>query len=465
MFKLTTQKIVATLLTSLTGLASFTPALALITKPQPVSQQVMFKKKPITNLQDALKIVPSNSHGAAGITITGSGTIHYIRAYFYSNASCSSGLLGSGSIVDNTTGFPFTTGQTIKLTGAAAYNLATSQGITTGSIQCMKLIYTAGNETSDGVNCQTVANYTCTGSSCSTNTSAQSASWATDPSICAPMHLYASQWGNNTVSVCDINSADGGISSCVTTGANFSRPAYTALNNGHAYTPDSSATSKINECTVSHTTGALSSCAQTSSETTNAFKSTINKGTIYIPNLDGTQNGRITECSITAASGAIDICSQTAAGFTDPIAIKINEGRAYVADFANNRVYVCPMTGNNINPSNCPYTEIASGSGETAGITFHYGYAYIPMTGDAEIQKCDINANTGLLESCAALTISGVTLSAPRSITFYNTHAYIANLNTNKVIQCVADPGSNGTIDCTDAPETSITTPYGLSIY
>ncbi|MDF1797244.1 MAG: beta-propeller fold lactonase family protein [Coxiellaceae bacterium] len=435
---------------------------------------ILLAHQPAYNLHDILKLVPANSHAAAGITITGSGgTIRYVRAYFYSDSSCASGLLASGSIVDNQTGFAFTVGQTIKLSGAAAYQLITSQQLSANdiaSISCMKLIYTEGNESSEGVDCQTFSNYTCSDSSCSTTSGAQSTAWKVNPSICAPMHLYVARWTDNLVSKCDIDSATGALSNCTTTGSEFKRPAYVALNNGYAYSTDSSADRNIHKFTVALSTGALSDVKTTTDVTSNAFKATVDRGLLYVPNFDGASNGRITECDITASDGAnsgdIGSCAQTAVSFTDPIAVKINVNHAYIADFDDNDVHVCGLNSDGtINTSDCIPYSIDTGGGDTAGITFHYGFAYIPMTGDGTIQTCDVNTTTGALSNCGVVVVTGQALSAPRSIVFYKTHAYVANLNANTVNQCEVLPSSTNAIDCPVLQGTPVNAPYGLSIY
>ena len=63
-----------------------------------------------------------SSSSGGQLTITGTGNIHYLQAFFYSNTACST-LLGQASVIDNGAGFQFSNGQTVSLNPSSTYKL------------------------------------------------------------------------------------------------------------------------------------------------------------------------------------------------------------------------------------------------------------------------------------------------------------------------------------------------------
>ena len=177
----------------------------------------------------------ANPFTAAGgsLTITGSGTIRFIQAIFYSDTGCTN-FLGAASAIDNVSGASFTSAQTIRLNSSSIYQLANNQSIATENIACMKLFLTGSNQSSQGISCQSFTDISCSGTQC-TSAQTKNVTWSSNPTPCGTRYLYVPNTANNTVSKCAINNSSGLLSGCATTGSGFSSPRGIALNNYYAY--------------------------------------------------------------------------------------------------------------------------------------------------------------------------------------------------------------------------------------
>jgi hypothetical protein len=178
------------------------------------------ENQPVT-LQNLLTLQPEDmsnimSNGGA-LTITGSGTIHFLQAFFYSDSSCTT-LLGGASAINNVTGMTFSTGQTVNINSSSVYQLANNQGITTGNIACMQVFLNGSNLSPSGISCQSFTDETCTGTTCTSNQT-KSVNWISNPTPCRTQYAYIPNRAPNTVSQCTVDSSTGALSSCGTTGA------------------------------------------------------------------------------------------------------------------------------------------------------------------------------------------------------------------------------------------------------
>ena len=406
------------------------------------STQDTIHDKPVT-LQNILTTQPEDmsdimSSGGA-LTITGSGTIHFLQAFFYSDTGCTT-LLGAASAIDNVSGMTFSSGQTVNINSSSVYQLANNQGITTGNIACMKIFLNGSNQSPDGISCQSFTDINCSGTDCVSNQT-KSVSWASGPPACQSQYAYFTNFNNNTVSQCAVNSSTGTLSSCSTTGSGFQVPYGISIINGYAFIANAGA-STVSKCSVNPSTGALSSCASTGSNFNAPSSATINGPYFYTENFN---NSTIEQCSVNASSGALSSCNSTGSGFGAPQAgMSINNGYAYVPNSnGNNTVSICSVSSSTGAFSNCSTT---SGFTNPNGVTTSNGYAYVANYDNNTISLCTINSSTGALSGC---TTTGSGFSGPNGIGILNGYAYIENYSNSTVSVCAVNSSTGALSGCT----------------
>jgi hypothetical protein len=413
------------------------------------------ENQPVT-LQNLLTLQPEDmsnimSNGGA-LTITGSGTIHFLQAFFYSDSSCTT-LLGVASAIDNTSGITFTNGATVTVNSSSVYQLANNQGITTGNIACMKLYVDGGNESSNGVSCQSFTDETCSGSTC-TSSQTKSIGWGTSPTACATRYAYIGNIGGG-VSKCTVDSSTGALSSCASTGSGFDGPTYTATNNSYLYAANAynSTTSK---CAISSADGSLSNCSTTGSGFNGAQGVTPNNSYTYISNTNTTS---ISQCTVSASTGALSACGTTGS-FSGPsggLSIS-SSGYGYVANQGSSSVTKCTLNPSTGALSSCSST--GSGFNACYQVTLNNGYAYIANFGNSTVSQCTVNSLDGSLSDCAT---TGSGFNGPVGIGFNNGYAYVVNYNIGAVVQCTVS-GLDGTFSACTATS-GFAAPFGISFY
>ncbi|MDF1655947.1 MAG: beta-propeller fold lactonase family protein [Coxiellaceae bacterium] len=405
------------------------------------------------------KIISASSSGnvkataGASLSITGSGRIHFIQAFFYSGMSCST-LQGVASVIDNYNGAGFSN-ETVNLTAASLYNLAVSQNVDTSQTTCMKLFLTGSTTSSNGITCQTFDDMSCANSECISSQS-KSVSWANNPSPCESKHVYITNEGNNRVRTCDIG--NGGALTCsdtATTGVDEPHGIY--LNNGHAYIANEGASS-VSVCDINKDTGALSSCNSTAiSGATFTVGNTINQGYLYQAAYIGNDMYR---CSVTANGGAISGCIKIDTGNFWGVSISqpsnSSSAYSYISDYTDSEIKKCTVSASGAFSSCVTSNTNISGPG---GVLAYNGYLYVANYDGDTVAKCTINSSNGTLSSCT--TYSG--FNGPNSIGIYNGYAYIANYDNDTVSKCTV--GVDGALSSCISTGSGFNDPAFVAIY
>lgn len=379
------------------------------------------------------------SEGGA-LTITGSGTIHFLQAFFYSDTGCTT-LLGSASTIDNVSGKVFSSGQTVYINPSSVYQLAHNQGITTGNIACMKLYINGSNQSPNGVSCQSFNDETCSGTTCTSNQT-KYVDWVSSPTVCATQYAYVANGGTTSVSQCQVNSSTGALSSCSTITAGITNPYGIALNNNYAYVANS-AQNSVSLCTVTASTGALTCSGTTGSGFSSPRMVALNQGFAYVANNTG---GTVTKCTVNASTGALSSCAVTSGGFNNPRGISFNNGFAYVTNNGGSTVSQCTVSASTGEFSGCAST--GSGFTKPTGIAFNNGFAYVVNNSTpSTVSQCGVDSTTGLLSGCASS--GGVfTGSSAVGIAINNGFAYVTNNNSNAVRLCAVGPSTGALSGC-----------------
>jgi hypothetical protein len=373
----------------------------------------------------------------AMLTMIGGGNFRFVQTFFYSDVACSS-LLGVASITDNGAGYSFLDGESVRLNASTIYKLADNQGIATDTIACMKLYYNGGNQSSQGIDCQSYTDMTCAGTICSSQQT-KTVSWKFNPAPCVTEHAYITSKNEKTVSKCAINNADGVLSDCVTTGDGFKKAAGVATNNSRLSIADESGNAVI-KCAVNAASELLENCVSTGSGFKKPFALLYNDGYAYVASK---KNDSVIKCRVGAADGLFSDCVSTGSGFNAPVGMSISNSYAYVVNLADDMVSRCTLTLADGSFSNC--VEAGGSFKKPMGITLSNGYAYISdQTYDA-IFKCTVSASDGLFSDCAE---TGSGFNNPVGIAMNNGYAYIGNEKDSTVMKCLVDEVTGVFSDC-----------------
>lgn len=376
---------------------------------------------------------------AGEITITGAGNIHFLQAFYYSDAACSN-ILGVASIIDNGRGFPFSNGQTVRFTSRAAYKLANDQHITTNDIACIKLYLDGGNQASNGASCQAFTDVSCSGTTC-TSQQTKTVNWVSNPIACATRYIYVANKKGNTVSKCDISNEDGALGNCNSTGSEFNQPAGISINNCYASTANQKNNTVI-KCMVNPNDGGFSECAETGENFNRPFATLYNDSYVYITNY---RASTVSKCKVVTTDGTFSDCITTGSGFKRPTGIRINNRYAYVANYTRNTISKCLIDTATGEFSDCAIT--GSGFNRPAGIAVNNGYAYIGNSRSDLVLKCTVNPINGELSECAS---TGSGFNDPVGINIKNGYAYIGNQRNNNVLKCLVDASTGAFSDCNE---------------
>lgn len=429
---------------------------------------------PLTSVTLDNALISSNKLGfgatAGDLSITPGGVIHYLKVFFYSDTACTN-LLGSASLIDNTVGFSFDSGQTVHLRSDAVYALANNQGIAMDDIQCMSL-YVSGQKQSDGgVACQSFTDETCTGSSC-TSAQTKSVSWTSNPSECGTVYAYVStNLNTGGVSKCRLNSSTGALENCASTAGSFvfATPIGVGVNNGYGYIMNiqKPLASAISMCRISSTDGALEDCSDTANPSNLGSPKNIvfDRGYAYLTGIESATSDRVVKCAVDPATGALAVASCTYLlnipddAFNDiDVGISINNDYSYITDFGNDKIIKCTVTPATGDFTDC--ADTATGFSGPSGIAFNNAYAYITNKNNNTVSICAVNPETGALSGCSASTETG--FNVPTSIAIHKGSAYVVNQGSHSISQCTI--GLNGILqDCDQTA--SITFPRSIAIY
>lgn len=392
-------------------------------------------------------------------TVTNSGTVRFLQAFFYSDTSCTTLLNSSASVIDNVSGFPFASGESFQLNANSVYNLASNRGITTANIRCMKVFMTGSNESSSGIPCQIFNDVSCSGTSCSSSQT-KSVTWGSNPTACATQSVYIGNNGN--IKQYTINGATLTHASVITTSGSISGRGI-ALNNGVAYlSVGANASGSIYLSNVG-SNGSLTSTGTIYSSFSGPQSTALNGAYAYIANHNGGSKSTVSKCSVAANGGALSIsdCAVALSNTNGARDIAINNGYLYLVGPSSGGAIKCSVSSSDGSLSSCSGQQsTATNSGQ--GIAIRDGYAYITNFNNSAVYSCPLDA-TGDLGTCAS---TGSGFSAPRGIRINNGYAYIANSNAKSVSIC---PVANGVLSsCTAAAFNTpgdLSSPWGIGIF
>ena len=447
-------------------------------------------QKPI-HLKDIFTVGKSVSPSVGYLYFSTSGTIHFLKAYFYdSNTSDCTGtltLLGAVSVVDNGAGFPFSNGQTVSFNGDAAYALIQNagQGITDSSVKCMKFYLGGGNDTSNTTNCVSLPE-NCSPSTCTTpNTTAQGITWDSSNGVCtaspAPTvapYFYVVDRAYPAVVKCSFTNET--TLACVDTtpvGVTFSNTYDIAIDNSYAYvttyisgSPD---VGNVYKCIVSAADGSLSSCTtlQISSVVNNQYGGiALSGGYIYVGNgLSGSSIVNYT--GVSATDGSFSTTSNgVSASF--PYGVTLNNAIAYVqrtssimsyytvSSVDGSLTYVNDSTNTSFPTGNVATREAPDGSRDVA---------YFTVSSDSTLHFC--TNTSGVFSACGSITLTGVTgILGIQNVIIYNGYAYVSAFSAGggQIIACsLNSDGSISIGNCQIATVSgfSLGSPYGMYVY
>lgn len=152
--------------------------------------------RPMT-VTTVLPVFEAQSHGTSAATFSLTGLpsntkVMYTEIEYFNSTDCS-GSAVAATVLDSGS-FTIPDDGSFSLTGAAVYNLATTQtGGAQDSVQCIQVMLcnstTCGDQSGDralacGGSCPTFANLTCSSGTCSYSGSASTASYGTSGNLC-----------------------------------------------------------------------------------------------------------------------------------------------------------------------------------------------------------------------------------------------------------------------------------------
>ena len=290
---------------------------------------------------------------------------------------------------------------------------------------------------------------------------------------------YVSNFGNDSVSLCSINS-DGTFGDCGNSGiagTPFKETYQMALNASGtiAYVVDRRGL-KIYRCSI-NVNGTFSTCID-SGNTGVSFKfpsgiALNSAGTMaYVTNQTGGGQWGISACPINA-DGSFGACVPAwSAGprFNIPNGITLNKAGtiAYIANFASNIVFMCPI---NANGTFEPCTDSGNNGVAFAGpfgiILNNVGnIAYITNANNNTVSMCPINAN-GTFGTCVNAGNSGIAFDGPRGLALNSTEtiAYVTNFRNDVMSTCpVNSDGTFGVCASADNSGVELNAPHWITL-
>lgn len=265
---------------------------------------------------------------------------------------------------------------------------------------------------------------------------------------------YITNSGNNTVTRCSINVADGTFDLCGDSGAGsiFDEPVGLAFDTSdflYGYVVETNS-ADITKCRVGSTDGTFSACVdgvEILSIPTGVDIQTFG-GTDYAY-IANAASGTITQCTVNSGTGALELCVDSGLGsvFSSPNSIGFftsADTYAYVADIAeggSGGVWQCDVDTSTGILSNCIFISDAALAG-AKGITFAEedtdNYLYVGGSGTDQTGACVIDFATGNLTSCAAYFLySSDQVSDMVAQTFNSVdYLYTAEPGTGAMLQC-----------------------------
>ncbi len=278
---------------------------------------------------------------------------------------------------------------------------------------------------------------------------------------CRPQLAYVTNNGNNTISFCEINSANGHLQNCTNT-PGFNGPQDIVFNNsGNSAYVTNRASDNVFRCDVNSITGLLSNCIQTGSGfiTPEGIVLNNNNTRAYVTN---DVSNTVLTCEVNSGNGVLFNCASTGSNFMGPVAIVLNNNntRAYVANLTQVGVTLCSINGSgqfvNCTITGQNLTDLLSG----IKLNADNSKAYVSSSATGDVKLCDVNSGDGTLTNCHP---TGSGFSGPEGITLSkdNINAYINNGFANNTVICVIN-ALNGELSSCAVAGTGFSDPQGV---
>jgi DNA-binding beta-propeller fold protein YncE len=286
----------------------------------------------------------------------------------------------------------------------------------------------------------------------------------------APRSAFITNFGNNTLSVCQIN-VDATLSNCIPfQDPTFNGPSGVTLNAAGVFLD----VANFNDNSVSicplNSNGMLGNCVKETDPSFNgptSIKSNFVIKFVYITNFS---NNTVSICPITSP-GVLSNCTAVSQSFSAPNTIALNTlgTFAYITNNQNNTVSACP-----INSAGMFGTCVASNPGATfhgpTGIiinpksTFAYVSNSANVGGNRSVSVCSLNAD-GFLGTCTPFisTLFNGDNFGKLAINPAGTSLYVVNQTHNYISLCSLNAdGSIGT--CSQLSPGTLNSPQGINV-
>lgn len=205
---------------------------------------------------------------------------------------------------------------------------------------------------------------------------------------------YVTNYGTNTVSVCQID-LNGMWSSCMNAGVNgLSNPSSILFaNNGLVYITNSLSNS-ITICTEIQGNGTLSNCHNATPSFNRPSDIVISGNDAYISSY---AENRIYKCNVVAND--LSSCNNLypTSAFFCPQNLSLFQNHLYIANVCTDTVSICSISTDNC-VSSMHFSDLPT------GIKVENSRAYITLQLEGIIELCSINNTTGLFDHCAPAT-------------------------------------------------------------
>lgn len=249
--------------------------------------------------------------------------------------------------------------------------------------------------------------------------------------------------GATRLAYCQVG-LDGFFTGCNLTAASFDRASSTTLFNDNtmAYVTNFG-NNTVTRCNVDPATGNLILCNPANAANLTQpvrMRLSDNETIANISNL----GSDMAVCNVNPNNFDLDACGLvanlgTGGAYNTPGGLDFNQAntRAYVANGGSNNIFICPFANNNPNFANCAIAAADIGSPSGFALSNDGVYAYIVRFVGSRVFKCTVNQNDGSLFNCNDAGL-GAIFNAPLGVALNanNPQAYITSQGLSQVLVC-----------------------------
>ncbi|MDX2345445.1 MAG: beta-propeller fold lactonase family protein [Legionella sp.] len=279
-------------------------------------------------------------------------------------------------------------------------------------------------------------------------------------------HIYITNAGANTLSMCQVNPATGRLTNCDNSAVTgLSLPEAVTINpTGDFLYVANPGSNTITVCQRNTTTGALSGCTDAGGTSFNLPSGvTVNPlGTIlYVSN--GTNLSGVSACDIDTSTGLLSNCiNNTSSSFAGAFDITLNTTgtRTYVANFTNSTVAVCDVADKLV--TNCQEAASTTFSGpEGVTLSPDNKFLYVANNTSNQVSVCEVDTITGLLNNCE-ITNDNFSGIGNVGLSEFGTSAYVPDFIGNRLFLCDASAVNGRLSSCENLFFTGLNNPAGI---